>query len=216
MEAVTEDSYATSLIYLSVNSLYNVRKHKECMSEAWREASARAKHVDLTAEPAVKLVMSREEPTRTSTKSQKKKSRTTTQPMPTLSTCHFVDPNRELKRHTWQWFDYTCKNCGTTWPRHSTTVSVRQTIVSRCLKNKQACAKSRYYASMMAGERWLTPTHTIDRPFGELNLTPNPEIALAAEAEGKIVCINPVNGSHMYFVPGSREGLLVQFNTGVQ
>ena len=54
---------------------------------------------------------------------------------------------------------------------------------------------------MMEGERWLTPTHIIERPFGELNLTPNPEWTLAAEAEGKIVCINPVNGSHMYFAP---------------
>ena len=62
---------------------------------------------------------------------------------------------------------------------------------------------------MMDGELWLTPTHMIERPFGELNLTPNSELTLAAEAEGNIVCINPEDGLHMYFVPGPREGLLV-------
>lgn len=178
------------------------------MSRVWVEASTKAKHVNLTAEPTVKLVMSREAQTPMPAK-PKKKARIANQPIPTLPGGHFVDPNRELKCHTWQWFDYTCKNCGTTWPKHSITVSARQTIVSRCLKNKQACARSRYYASMMAGELWLTPTHMIDRPFGKLNLTPNSELTLAAEAEGKIVCINPESGSHMYFVPGPREGLLV-------
>ena len=63
---------------------------------------------------------------------------------------------------------------------------------------------------MMAGELWLSPTHNFTLWLeGELNLTPSSETTLAADAEGKIVCIQPENAKWVTFLLGPREGLPV-------
>ena len=53
----------------------------------------------------------------------------------------------------WQWFDYTCKSCGTVWLKNSVTISWRQTCVSECLKGKKTCQSRREYTDMAAAGR---------------------------------------------------------------
>lgn len=211
MEAITRDSYTTDtcpVLYLSCSGMSFF---------PWREtiALAHAATTDLLdATIRLKLAQGEEHPLPT------KKSKPASKPtdarfvagivvgQPTSTDSHYSNASRERDRYMWQWFDYECKNCRTVWPKHTVTISFRQTCVSECLKGKRSCASRQEYTSMKAGNLWITDKHI--EGTGGLDLTPTPSEVLAAEAQGRLVGINAETKNREYFVPhAERPGLKV-------
>jgi hypothetical protein len=98
----------------------------------------------------------------------------------------YTNVKRELTRYMWQPEDYICRNCNTTWPKHTVTISWRQTCVSECLKGKKSCTSRDVFRRAQDGELFITDRH---------DLSPPPDQVLAAEAQGKMVAVDPATGN---------------------
>ena len=101
----------------------------------------------------------------------------------------YTNPHRELMRYMWQSVDYKCKNCNYVWPKHSVTVSWRETCVSMCLKGKKACKSRPEYERVNAGDLWITNKNVLGN--GGTDLTPTPEKVLECEENNELVAVNP-------------------------
>ena len=112
----------------------------------------------------------------------------------------YANAQRERDRYMWQSTDYTCKNCGVVWPKHSVTVSWRQTCVSECLKGKKKCKDRNEYTVMAAGALWITNKNVVGNPDGT-QLTPKPDDVLEAEKKGMTIAVNPLNWGQYVFFP---------------
>ena len=109
----------------------------------------------------------------------------------------YTNPNRELMRYMWQNVDYKCKNCNFVWPKHSVTVSWRETCVSMCLKGKKTCQSRPESARASAGELWITNRHVPGN--GGTDLTPEPEKVISCEENNEIVGIDPNTRDYVTF-----------------
>ena len=110
----------------------------------------------------------------------------------------YANTSRERDRHLWQWYDYTCRNCGCVWKKHSITISYRQTAVSECLRRKKPCDARPEHDRMQAGEVFITDRNVPGNNGN--NLTPNAEDTAKYDAMGVIIAINPENpGVYEYF-----------------
>ena len=110
----------------------------------------------------------------------------------------YANTSRERDRHLWQWYDYTCRNCGCVWKKHSITISFRQTAVSECLRRKKPCDARLEHDRMQAGEVFITDRNVPGNNGN--NLTPNAEDTAKYDAMGIIIGINPENpGVYEYF-----------------
>ena len=110
---------------------------------------------------------------------------------------HYTDAKRELDRGMFGWYDYTCRNCGTVWAKHSVTISFRQTAVSECLKGKRACASRPEYVRMLNGETFVTNRHCIGNDG--LDLSPKPADVLYYANQGLLVGVNPTTANYEFF-----------------
>jgi hypothetical protein len=109
----------------------------------------------------------------------------------------YTNPNRELMRYMWQKTDYKCKNCSFVWPKHSVTVSWRETCVSMCLKGKKTCQSRPESTRASAGELWITNRHVPGN--GGTDLTPEPEKVISCEENNEIVGIDPNTRDYVTF-----------------
>jgi hypothetical protein len=110
----------------------------------------------------------------------------------------YANTSRERDRHLWQWYDYTCRNCGCVWKKHSITISYRQTAVSECLRRKKPCDARPEHERMQAGELFITDRNVPGNNGN--NLTPTAEDTAKYDAMDVIVGINPSHpGSYEYF-----------------
>lgn len=189
MHAVTDESYEHEGVYLSVDM---------CNHDFWMTAVAHAPNACLNDGPGVLVKMAQIAQVN-ETKEQKKKQKihaaTAPREMPRPHT--YTNVLRERDRYKWQDADYTCKSCGVVWPKHSVTVSWRQTCVSECLKGKRSCVSRNEYAQVQAGNLWLTTKHVVGNELGN-GLTPVPADVLDAEAKGLTVAVDPTTGNYVF------------------
>ena len=200
LQFISQDSMSTDKVYLSVDG----RSHG-----SWMEALSIASKVNLDTQKTEKRI--RTKPKIQRTLCDKKKTDCATQraytrkkkvvvkenvtedndkSIASLSSTTYSNPHREMMRYMWQPRNYTCKNCGFTWPQHSVTISWRETCVSMCLKNKKSCTSRPEASRVEAGELWITDKHVVGNSGN--NLTPTPEDTVAYAQQGKLVAINPV------------------------
>jgi len=109
-------------------------------------------------------------------------------PMSANDAKSYTNARRETMRYMWQFEDFTCKNCSTVWPKHSVTISWRQTCASECLKGKKLCSSRPEYARVQNGDLFITDKHVVGN--GGLDMTPLPQETLTAEESGKLVAID--------------------------
>ena len=109
-------------------------------------------------------------------------------PVPANDAKCYTNARRETMRYMWQFEDFTCNNCGTVWPKHSVTISWRQTCASECLKGKKTCSSRPEYARVQNGDLFITDKHVLGN--GGLDMTPLPQETLTAEESGKLVAID--------------------------
>ena len=101
----------------------------------------------------------------------------------------YVNPVQEQDRYMWQWQDFTCPTCGAEWPKHSVTISQRQTFASKCLHRNGRCEDRAAFKRVQAKELWITDSCVVGN--GGNDLTPHPTIVLEQEALGQLVAIDP-------------------------
>lgn len=100
----------------------------------------------------------------------------------------YTNPRREKDRHMMQWYDFTCKSCGSVWPMNSVSVSFRQTSVSECFRNKRKCFSRNEFTRAQNGERFLTLSHQLTPPISILQAAANAGMVAATDPErGEVV-----------------------------
>ena len=177
--ADTNDMYTAILsndIYLSASG---------CSEGMWANAFEEAKLLKQVDYPTVSLKCTK----------KKKGKKTAPKPPPsaptpanTIDAKTYTNARRETMRYMWQFEDFTCKNCSTIWPKHSVTISWRQTCASECLKGKKLCSSRPEYERVQNGDLFITDKHVVGN--GGLDMTPLPQETLTAEESGKLVAID--------------------------
>ena len=179
--ADTNDMYTAILsndIYLSASG---------CSEGMWANAFEEAKLLKQVDYPTVSLKCTE----------KKKGKKTAPKPPPSAPTAAntpandaktYTNARRETMRYMWQFEDFTCKNCSTVWPKHSVTISWRQTCASECLKGRKLCSSRPEYARVQNGDLFITDKHVVGN--GGLDMTPLPQETLTAEESGKLVAID--------------------------